>query len=159
MSVWHNPQVSICTSTWPGPGSGTGTSRISRGAPSVGTTAAFMILSLHCVADGYGDEQGAGEQEQAGEDEGTATTVFQDGDLGPGGDVGDDALGAVGTHQHEGPAALPGLPLERRVGAGRLAAQNGLVPPGPPAGVAGRSTPDGLAVADLAEVSRPTPSR
>ena len=25
MSVWHSPLVSIRTSTWPGPGSGTGT--------------------------------------------------------------------------------------------------------------------------------------
>src|SRR5688572_23804117 len=42
MSVWHSPLASILTSTCPGPGWGTGTSRISRGAPSWGTTAAFM---------------------------------------------------------------------------------------------------------------------
>ena len=42
MSVWHSPLASILTSTCPGPGRGTGTSRISSGAPSWGTTAAFM---------------------------------------------------------------------------------------------------------------------
>src|ERR1700733_8758422 len=44
MSVWHSPEVCIRTSTWPGPGSGTGSSLISSLAPSSGTTAAFMVL-------------------------------------------------------------------------------------------------------------------
>src|SRR6202046_1356198 len=44
MSVWHSPEVCIRTSTWPGPGSGTGTSLISSLAPSSGTTAAFIVL-------------------------------------------------------------------------------------------------------------------
>src|ERR1700722_15613494 len=44
MSVWHSPEVCIRISTWPGPGSGTGSSLISSLAPSSGTTAAFMVL-------------------------------------------------------------------------------------------------------------------
>src|SRR3954452_3625235 len=45
MSVWHSPLASILTRTWPGPGVGTGISRISSGAPRAGTTAAFMVLA------------------------------------------------------------------------------------------------------------------
>src|ERR1700733_14687021 len=44
MSVWHSPEVCIRISTWPGPGSGIGSSLISSLAPSSGTTAAFIVL-------------------------------------------------------------------------------------------------------------------
>src|SRR5580692_4348915 len=44
MSVWHSPEACIRTSTWPGPGSGTGSSLISSLAPSSGTTAALIVL-------------------------------------------------------------------------------------------------------------------
>ena len=44
MSVWQIPQVCIRTNTCPGPGSGTGSSRISSGAASAGTTAALMVV-------------------------------------------------------------------------------------------------------------------
>src|SRR3984957_5468583 len=44
VSVWHSPEVCIRTSTWPRPGSGTGSSLISSLAPSSGTTAAFIVL-------------------------------------------------------------------------------------------------------------------
>jgi hypothetical protein len=44
ISVWHNPDASIRTNTCPAPGTGTGTRRISSGAPSAGTTAALIVV-------------------------------------------------------------------------------------------------------------------
>src|SRR6266699_3279168 len=42
MSVWHSPDASIRTTTWPGPGSGIGRSSMTSGWPKPGTTAARM---------------------------------------------------------------------------------------------------------------------
>jgi hypothetical protein len=46
MSVWHSPDASIWTTTWPGPGSGTGRSSMTSGWPKAGTTAALIRFSL-----------------------------------------------------------------------------------------------------------------
>jgi hypothetical protein len=42
MSVWHSPDASIRTTTWPGPASGTGRSSMTSGWPKPDTTAARM---------------------------------------------------------------------------------------------------------------------
>src|SRR5580704_13071219 len=52
MSVWHKPDVSTLTRTWPGPGSGVGTSSRLRVLVKSWTTAAFMGLSLRCLRKG-----------------------------------------------------------------------------------------------------------
>src|SRR6185437_13392755 len=49
MSVWHSPDASIRTTTWPGPGSGTGRSSMTSGWPKAGTTAARMGTPLFHV--------------------------------------------------------------------------------------------------------------
>src|SRR5262245_50461364 len=46
MSVWHSPLASTRTSTWPGPGSGTGRSSITSGLSNALTTAVFIAASL-----------------------------------------------------------------------------------------------------------------
>jgi hypothetical protein len=46
MSVWHSPLASIRTSSWPGPGSGTGRSIIWRGLSKLVTTDARMTFSF-----------------------------------------------------------------------------------------------------------------
>ena len=48
-----DPLVFMRTSTCPGRGSGTARSRISRGAPSAGTTAAFMVF-ISCLPSAWG---------------------------------------------------------------------------------------------------------
>jgi hypothetical protein len=45
-SVWQTPQAAIVTSTWPGPGSGIGTSSMTRGCPSALTTAARIVFAI-----------------------------------------------------------------------------------------------------------------
>src|SRR5689334_13477389 len=72
MSVWHRPDASIWTTTCPWPGAGRGTSRISSGAPSAGTTAAFMVVLLMssrtswCLTSRPTGPPGAGEDDATG---------------------------------------------------------------------------------------------
>src|SRR6266704_7149505 len=51
MSVWHSPDASIRTTTWPRPGSGTGRSSMTSGWPKPGTTAARMGTPFRSSAD------------------------------------------------------------------------------------------------------------
>ncbi|MNL52488.1 hypothetical protein D3C87_1756700 [compost metagenome] len=45
-SVWQTPVASYLISTWPGPGSGIGTSSITSGLPNSRTTAAFIVAVI-----------------------------------------------------------------------------------------------------------------
>jgi hypothetical protein len=54
MSVWQMPLACMRTSTWLGPGSGIGISRISSGAPSAGTTAACIVVMSSSSVGSFG---------------------------------------------------------------------------------------------------------
>src|SRR6516164_10563700 len=49
MSVWHRPEASIFTRTWPSPGSGIGRSSMTRGCLNALTTAALMGCSFQRI--------------------------------------------------------------------------------------------------------------
>jgi len=59
MSVWHRPDASIRTVTWPSPGIGR-SSTIS-GLPNAGTTADFALTDVHLAPEAVGEATGVGE--------------------------------------------------------------------------------------------------